>query len=162
MPAKSNGSSKPKRGANRKKKAERRSVLARPFPAAIARQAAKLAARYQVVLETEEGHWYGRGVELPDVFADGTTPDACVAATQKAMSAAVAFLLEEGQTPPVAASTGRRTQQVNVRLTAEEKARIETSARRKGFRGLSDYLRAAALDESGEPATPKRRRRHAS
>ncbi|MEX0676211.1 MAG: hypothetical protein WD063_04010 [Pirellulales bacterium] len=98
-----------------------------------------------MILETEGGHWYGRGLELSHVFGDGATPDKCVAATREALTAAVAYLLEEGQKPPAAARTGRRTQQVNVRLTAEEKAIIECTARRDGFSGLSDYLRATAL-----------------
>ena len=163
MPGRSNGSSKTKEGGNRKKKArprsDRRSDVARPFPAAIAKKAAKLAARYQVVLEADQGHWYGRGVEMPNVMADGASPDACVAATQEAMAAAAAYLLEAGRLPPVPSTSGRRTQQVNVRLSTEEKELIEASARRKGFRGLSDYLRAAALGELGERATSKRKRR---
>lgn len=110
------------------------------------REAAALAGRYQVILETEDGHWYGRGLELPQVFGDGATPDKCVTATREALTAAVAYLLEQGQKPPAPARTGRRTQQVNVRLTAEEKAIIESTARRKGFSGLSDYLRATALE----------------
>jgi hypothetical protein len=32
------------------------------------------------------------------------------------------------------------------RLTAPEKAVLETTAKRKGFKGLADFLRAAALD----------------
>jgi predicted RNase H-like HicB family nuclease len=99
-----------------------------------------------VILEIEDGHWYGRGLELPHVFGDGPTPDKCVAATREALTAAVAYLLEQGQKAPAPAHTGRRTQQVNVRLTAEEKTIIESTARRKGFSGLSDYLRATALE----------------
>ncbi len=99
---------------------------------------------------------------MPHVFGDGATPDKCVSATLGAMTAAVAYLLEEGRTPPVPASSGRRTQQVNVRLTAEEKAAIELSARRKGFTGLSDYLRAVALEGTGKRAAPKRTKRRAS
>lgn len=41
---------------------------------------------------------------------------------------------------------GKRTQQVNVRLTPEEKVILEGTARRKGFEGLSDFIRAAALE----------------
>jgi predicted RNase H-like HicB family nuclease len=115
----------------------------------IAREAAALAAQYQVILETEDGHWYGRGLEMPHVFGDGATPDKCVAATREALAAAVAYLLEQEQPPPAPARTGRRTQQVNVRLTAEEKAVIESTARRKGYSGLSDYLRATALESTG-------------
>ena len=41
-----------------------------------------------------------------------------------------------------------RSVQVNVRMSAEERARLRAEARRRGFRGVADYLRAAAL--SGE------------
>jgi hypothetical protein len=36
-----------------------------------------------------------------------------------------------------------------VRLTSEEKAILESTARRKGFEGLSDFLRAAAMEAGG-------------
>jgi uncharacterized protein (DUF1778 family) len=57
----------------------------------------------------------------------------------------VAYLLEEGQRPPTSAREGTRTAQVNVRLTAEEKVLLEATAKRKGFSGLSDFVRAAAI-----------------
>jgi len=147
MCAKSNGSSKRKAKGN--KTADRAGGISGSFAAANAREAAAITARYQVILEAEDGHWYGRGLELPHVFGDGATPDKCVAATREALTAAVAYLLEQGQKPPAPARTGRRTEQVNVRLTSEEKAIIEGTARRKGFSGLSDYLRAAALESTG-------------
>ena len=56
------------------------------------------------------------------------------------------FSHREGTRGASPARMGRRTQQVNVRLTAAEKAALEIIARRKGFQGLSDYLRAAALE----------------
>lgn len=46
--------------------------------------------------------------------------------------------------PP--ATTGRRTEQVNVRLTADEKLLLEASAQRKGYSGLSDFIRAVAIE----------------
>ena len=58
----------------------------------------------------------------------------------------VAYLLEEGHKPPTPAQAGMRTAQVNVRLTAEEKVLLETTAKQKGFQGLSDFVRAAALE----------------
>ena len=133
---KAKGKVKPKRG------------VARPFAADVAKQAAATASGYQLILETDDGHWYGRGLELPHVFGDGATPAKCVTATRAALTAAVAYLLEEGQKPPVPVLTGQRTQQVNVRLTAEEKRAIENTARRKGFSGLSDYIRAAAIEST--------------
>ena len=46
---------------------------------------------------------------------------------------------------PSPARQGTLTQQVNVRLTAEEKAVLESTAKSRGFKGLSDFLRAAGL-----------------
>jgi predicted RNase H-like HicB family nuclease len=109
-------------------------------------QARIIASDYQIILTSEEGHWYGRGLELPHVFGDGSTPARCIAATREALTAAVAYLLEQGQSPPTPAKQGKRTTQVNVRLTAEEKAVLEGTARRKGFEGLSDFIRAAVLE----------------
>ena len=111
----------------------------------IAARASKLAESYQIVMAHEDGRWFGHGLELPNVFGDGRTPAKCVAATREALTAAVATMLEAAQTPPVAARQGLRSEQVNVRLTAEERALLETAAKQKGFRGLSDFIRAGAL-----------------
>ena len=119
-----------------------------PFARKVLAEARKLAEQYQVIVSREQGRWYGRGLELPHVFADGSTPADCIDQTRKALTAAAAYLLEQGQTPPTPAREGRRTHQVNVRLSAEEKAILETTARRKGFQGLSDFVRAAALESS--------------
>ena len=108
-----------------------------------------MVSDYQVILNCEEGHWYGRGLELPNVFGDGPTPAECIDNTREALTAAVAYMLEQGQAPPTPAKQGKRTTQVNVRLTAEEKVILESSARRKGFEGLSDFLRAAAMEAVG-------------
>ena len=60
-------------------------AIDRPFPAELLRQAKKIADGYQVILHCEEGHWYGRGLELPHVFGDGQTVAACVADTRQAL-----------------------------------------------------------------------------
>jgi uncharacterized protein (DUF1778 family) len=54
--------------------------------------------------------------------------------------------LENGQRPSTPAREGARTAQVNVRLTSEEKTLFEAAAKRKGFSGLSDFVRAAAME----------------
>ena len=110
--------------------------------------ARQVAEQYQVILTQEEGEWYGRGLELPHVFADGQTPAECLANTRQALESAVAYMLEQEQRPPAPAREGVRTEQVNVRLTAEEKILLETAGRRKGFTGLSDFVRSAALESA--------------
>ena len=122
--------------------------LDRPFDAAVWSEAERLVSQYQVILHCEEGHWYGRGLEFPKVFADGDTADECVAETRQAMQGVVAFLIESGKSPPAPAREGTRHQQVNVRLTAEERLLFESAARRKGFAGLSDFFRSAATNEA--------------
>lgn len=111
-------------------------------------QARALAEEYQVILRQEDGEWYGRGLEMPYVFGDGKSATACLASTRQALAAAIAYLLESGQVPPLPAREGKRTMQVNVRLTPEEKAQLESVAHRKGFEGISDFVRAAALKEA--------------
>ena len=131
-----------------KKSAGKGSKISRPFAPQVLADAAKVAAEYQVIVRNEEGHWYGRGLEMPHIFGDGKSPQACIDDTRKALAGAIAFLMESGQKPPTPAQEGRRTAQVNVRLTAEEKVVLETTAKRKGFQGMSDFMRAAALESS--------------
>jgi predicted RNase H-like HicB family nuclease len=124
--------------------------LDRPFDPAVWSEAERLVRQYQVVLHCEDDHWYGRGLEFLQVFADGDTADECVAETRKAMQGVVAFLIESGRSPPAPAREGARHQQVNVRLTAEERLLFESAARRKGFAGLSDFFRSAATKEAAQ------------
>lgn len=130
------------------KKSSRKKTRDRAFATAVLAQARERVAHYQVIVWHEDGEWYGRGLELPHVFGDGPTPQACIDATREALTGAVALLIERGERPPTPARAGKRTTQVNVRLTAEEKALFEETARRKGFTGLSDFLRAAGLQET--------------
>lgn len=87
-----------------------------------------------------------RGLELPTVMSDGKTPAACVKNTREALALTVATLLEDGEAVPPAAKQNVRDQQVNIRLSVAEKAKLEAAASR-GFRGLSDFVRDAALRE---------------
>jgi predicted RNase H-like HicB family nuclease len=119
--------------------------LTRPFARDTWARAREIASRYQVVVRFEDGEYYGRGLELPGAMNDGRTPDECVKNTREAMAVCVAVLLEQGKRPPLPASGAQRSQQVNIRLTPEEKLLMEESARARGFRGISDYVRALAL-----------------
>lgn len=117
------------------------------FKASVLRKAKKMAADYRIVLEKNERLGFiGSSVELPTVFADAKTPDKCYKATQEALMVAVATMIECGQRPPQPASAGRRTEQVNVRLTAEEKLLFSNAAMNLGFKGISDFIRNTALN----------------
>jgi predicted RNase H-like HicB family nuclease len=118
----------------------------RPIAPEIMERAQTIARQYQVIVSCDEGQWFGRGLELPRVFGDGKTANQCIENTREALAVAVAYMLEEGERPPTPATEGRRTAQVNVRLTAEEKALFEVTAKRMGYSGISDYLRAAAIE----------------
>ena len=120
---------------------------ARPFTKDILDRARRLAGQYKIVVDFENGHWFGHGLEMPTVFGDGKTVNAVVADTREALVTAVAYLLEQGRTPPPPAREGNRSVQVNIRLTVEEKAMLEARAKAKGFRGLSDFIRAQVLVE---------------
>ena len=121
-------------------------AIDRPFSPDVLKEARKIADGYQVILHCEQRHWYGRGLELPNVFGDGKTLNECMKDTREALCGAVALMLEQGQRPPAPSRAGTRTMQVNVRLTAAEKALLESTAKRKGYSGLSDFIRAAAIE----------------
>jgi len=113
------------------------------------KSAGELAAAYRLVLESHPKLGYvGSSVEMPTVFADGPTADACVAATRKALALAISTMMEEGMHPPLPASMGRRDAQVNIRVGAQEKFMLQEAARRSGFSGISDFLRALALRQA--------------
>jgi predicted RNase H-like HicB family nuclease len=124
-----------------------RKDIARPFEPKIMDAARQIANSYDIVLRFEDGQWYGHALEYPEAMGDGKTEAACVRATRQALTAAVATMLEDGQTPPASAREGIRSAQVNVRLTPEEKAMLESKASSKGFRGLSDFIRTTVLME---------------
>ena len=128
-----------------KSKGSSKKAIDRPFDPALLKQARAIADGYQIILHFEDGLYYGRGLEMPTVMNHGKTPDQCVRATRDILTTAVAYMLETGQTPPSPASENKRTEQINVRLTPEEKLILEETARSKGFRGISDFVRSASL-----------------
>jgi predicted RNase H-like HicB family nuclease len=133
--------------SNKSKNSKVAGDLARPFDPAILDRAKKIAADYEIVMWFEDGEWFAHGLELPHTYGDGKTPAACVASVRQGLVVTVAVMLEDGERPPAPARTGERTEQINIRLTASEKALLENRSRAGGFRGVSDYVRAAALVE---------------
>jgi len=106
-----------------------------------------MASDYRIILEKNDRLGFiGSSVELPTVFADAKTLDKCYKATQEALMVAVATMIECGQRPPQPSSANKRTEQVNVRLTSEEKILLTNAASSLGFKGISDFLRNAALN----------------
>lgn len=117
------------------------------------KEAAAIAAKYRIVLEREEGNpgsteeggggYLARAVEFPTVFASAATPNECEAKIRDMLTVAVATMIESGDAPPLPAS--KRRVQVNIRLSGDEKMVLEESAQQAGFRGVSEFVRFAAL-----------------
>jgi predicted RNase H-like HicB family nuclease len=118
----------------------------RPFDPRILAKAKKIVDQYQIVIAFEDEEYYGRGVELPQSFSDGKTADECIRNTKEALLLTVASMIEDGETPPAPAVEGKRDQQVNIRLTSQERLILETRAKQTGASGVSDYIRAVALN----------------
>jgi predicted RNase H-like HicB family nuclease len=119
--------------------------LNKPFDSKILAHANKIAEKYEIILAFEGGEYFGRGLEMPNVFGDGKTPDECMQNTKEAIASTIAHLLEKGESIPAPASEGKRTEQVNIRLTVEEKVILGATAKSKGFQGLADFIRAKVL-----------------
>lgn len=120
-----------------------------PFDPAVANRAKKASADYRVVLQKGQGGGFvGTCLEIPTVFSTGKTPNACVEATYKALTVAVATMLEAGVAPPQPLTERKRTEQMNVRLDGEEKLVLRSAAKRRGYRSASDYVRAVALRDA--------------
>jgi len=132
---------------NSSKSGAKSKALNKPFKESIVRKAKKIVANYRIILERNERLGFiGSSVEIPTVFVDAKTPEKCYKATQDALMVAVATMIECGQRPPQPASMGLRTEQVNVRLTAEEKLLFTNAAMNLGFKGISDFIRSTALN----------------
>lgn len=124
----------------------KRPAVDAPFDEGVLRRAKRIARSYRIMLEPDEdGGYVGRAVEMPSVFGAGSTPNRCVEETREALISAIATMIEAGEVVPAASGGRTRRSQVNVRLTSEEKLILEQRARAGGFRGVSDYVRAAAL-----------------
>ena len=119
--------------------------LNRDFDDKILAKAKKIVEKYEIIIVSDNEEWYGRGLEMPNVFGDGKTPEECIQNTREAFVSVIAHLLELGESVPAPASEGKRTEQVNIRLTMEEKTILVASARSRGFHGIADFIRAKAL-----------------
>lgn len=134
--------------SNRSTSARSRSSSAkvdRPFDPTLLDRARLIAEQYRIVLRREGGDYYGQALELPGAMNDGKTPAECLENTIDIVTTTLATMLERGEIPPLPTSDERRDEQVNVRLSKLEKLTFEEAARSRGFRGLSDFMRAATM-----------------
>ncbi len=108
---------------------------ARPFDPAVLKNAARIASHYTVLVSPEPDVGYlGRILEMPYVMADGKTRNECSDQTLEAATTVVASMIERGEAPPAPASDEKRSEQLNIRLSAMEKLQLESAAQQKGFR----------------------------
>jgi hypothetical protein len=113
----------------------------------LVKRADSIVKGYQLkLIPTSGGQFIGTSAELP-LVATKAASDRIVEATHEALLGAVLAMLSEGIDPPPPVSA-RRDIQVNVRVSATEKEIIETAARSSGLRGVSEYLRTAALERA--------------
>ncbi len=116
------------------------------FEDSVLREAKKIAAKYRVTFDRDGRLGFiGSSFELPTAFADGKTVAKCYKATQEALTAAVAAMIESGQILPQPLSERNRTCQVNIRLTAEEKQLLRKAAVESKSDGISDFIRNSLL-----------------
>ena len=124
--------------------------LRRPFDPKHLAIARELATQYKLVIEHDPDSkcYIGRTIELPSTYGEGATVESCVRDTIKATIASICTMLEMGKRPPSPSREGTRDQQLNVRLSSDEKLVLEAAAERDGFRSVSDFVRSAALKAS--------------
>ena len=139
----------PKKSTKSAARVTQEQAVNRPFEPQLLRRAKKIAAKYAFLVQPHADVGYlARGLEMSNVFADGRTVEECVHSIREALTVATATLLEMSQSPPPSsAGQQERREQINVRLTAEEKLRLEEAARNRGFRGISDFVRSTTLGD---------------
>jgi predicted RNase H-like HicB family nuclease len=96
------------------KSSSKKKAIDAPFDKKVEKRAREIAVKYRVMIEEEDGHYYGCAVEMPYCMGDGPTVDACFDSTMQGIIAGVATMLENGDEPPLAVGENRRTEQVNV------------------------------------------------
>jgi predicted RNase H-like HicB family nuclease len=110
--------------------------------------ARKALGTYTLVIEPDaQLKYFGWAKEFPTVFADGPTPEACVAALRFALESMLASMVDDGLELPRRVAEAKRTQQVNIRLTPYEKQLLTRESAKRGFRGISDLIRAQTIDK---------------
>ena len=111
-------------------------------------RAGKFALAYKYTLWPEDGEWWARCVEMPHCLGDGKSAEAAIASAREAVVVGLAADLANGMPAPLPAREGVRSEQVNIRLSADEREAIEANAIQAGFKGMADYIRAVALGQA--------------
>ena len=125
--------------------------LREAFPADLWEKAERLSRSYRVFIDPDpDGGFLGSSEDFQRVFAEGNTPQACFDATQTLIAVSIATMLANDQRIPEPIGNGKRDRQINFRVSGEEKARMEAARKRRGFEGMGDFVRTAALGVADE------------
>jgi predicted RNase H-like HicB family nuclease len=112
------------------------------------KRAADIALQYRLVITPHgSSRFVGNAVELPGIVVEASTIAECGSTLQEALLATVARMLHEERVPPLPSQNSTRTEQVNIRMTSQERLLLDDAARRHGHRGISDFLRSLGLRE---------------
>ena len=104
------------------------------------------ALRYRIILTpTDDGSFIANAMELPGIIIQEATLTKVVEELHNVLIEVIVRLLREGNAPPQP-TAGRRLEQVNVKLSLEERSLMESAARARGNRGVADYLRQLGLE----------------
>jgi len=122
--------------------------LEKAFDETVLANAKEIIDGYHIIVEKDDKLGYiASSVELPTVFADGKKEIECFRAIQEALMGAVATMIACGQKPPQSLSANKRTEQINIRLTAYEKILLTNKAVDLGFKGIADFVRNRVIEK---------------
>lgn len=122
------------------------------LPVPDARQTAaahKHIEKFVRVIKPDAPGFLAYSLEMPGIIGRGRTAVSAIEQLNALLAHAVAMLLADGQTPPAPASD-RKLEQINVRITAEEKLLLrELIQRAQPGLSASDFVRAALRSRLG-------------
>ena len=111
----------------------------------VGRDAFERASKFGIVItRSAGGKFIGTVREFPNVLVQESDAARCHEAMTTVLALAIADMLKGGRPVPSPGDV-RRNVQVNVRLTDEEKRQIEAAGHIRGFSGVSDFMRTAAV-----------------
>lgn len=118
-----------------------------PFDPAVLRRARRHASAFgrTTLFDAESGEWVSRCVELPDTIGVGDSARDAMKELTENLAVWFAYLAEQGDPWPDP-SSAPRSEQVNIRLTVQERAEFEAAAKRLGLSSIADLVRLSVLD----------------
>jgi|GEM_PF-5920973 predicted RNase H-like HicB family nuclease len=121
----------------------------------VVEEAERIVRGYSTFMKPHSSSGYmGYALELPAVVARGETQEECLSALRESLIHSVAMMLAQDRKPPVPARD-RKVEQINVRLSAEEKLALMELAR-KDPAGVtpSDLIRRVLREKLSLPCEP--------